>query len=330
MRGRALLRDAIAIVIVLCAGAPLGAAAQDWPTRPVTFVVPFAAGGAADGTARVLAAGLSQVLGQNVVVENITGAGSTIGANRVAKGPADGYQFLLGSTGTYAHSQSLYKRPPYDTMKDFAPVALISRQALVLTVRKDLPADDLQSFIAYAKANQAKMQYGSAGAGSGIHLACALFNAAVGVHVTHVPYRGGAPALQDLIGGRIDYMCLTDLSARPQTESGTVKAIAVLGPNRSPNLPHLASTQEQGLADFDVGIWYALAAPKAVPAGIVQKLQAATVAAMELPIVQTQTHKMGADLVPTDERSSEYLQKFLASEIAKWSAAIKSSGIALD
>src|SRR5262249_24481923 len=146
-----------------------------------------------------------------------------IGANRVAKGPADGYQFLLGSIGTFVHSQSLYKRPPYDTMKEFAPVALISQQALVLAVRKDLPGDDLQGFIAYAKANQAKMQFGSAGAGSGSHLACALFNAAIGVHATHVPYRGGAPALQDLIGGRIDYLCLTDLTALAQIEGGTIK-----------------------------------------------------------------------------------------------------------
>jgi tripartite-type tricarboxylate transporter receptor subunit TctC len=248
----------------------------------------------------------------------------------VAKGPADGYQFLLGSTGTYAQSQSLYKRPPYDTMKDFTPVALISRQPTVLAVRKDLPVDDLQAFIAYAKANQAKMQFGSAGAGSGIHLACALFNAAIGVHVTHVPYRGGAPAVQDLMGGRIDYLCPTDLTARAQIESGTIKGIVVLGPNRSPNLPGLASAREQGLADFDVGLWFALTVPKAVPAAIVRKLHAATVAAVELPIVQTQTHKMGAQLVPPDERSSEYLQKFLQSEIAKWAKTIKASGIALD
>jgi tripartite-type tricarboxylate transporter receptor subunit TctC len=330
MRGLALWRDAIVTGVVLCVVTLPGAAAQDWPTRPVTIVVPFAAGGAADGTARVLAGGLSQVLGQNVIVENISGAGSTIGASRVAKGAADGYQFLLGSTGTYAHSQTLYKRPPYDTIKDFAPVALISRQPIVLAVRKDLPADDLQAFITYAKANQAKMQFGSAGAGSGIHLACALFNVAIGVHVTHVPYRGGAPALQDLIGGRIDYLCLTDLTARAQIDSGTIKGIAVLGPNRSPNLPNLASAREQGLADFDVAIWYGLAAPKAVPAAIVRKLHDATVAAMELPVVQTQTHKMGADLVSPDERSSEYFQNFLESEIAKWGKTIKASGIALD
>jgi tripartite-type tricarboxylate transporter receptor subunit TctC len=330
MRGLALWRDAIVTGVVLCVVTLTGAAAQDWPTRPVTIVVPFAAGGAADGTARVLAGGLSQVLGQNVIVENISGAGSTIGASRVAKGAADGYQFLLGSTGTYAHSQTLYKRPPYDTIKDFAPVALISRQPIVLAVRKDLPADDLQAFIAYAKANQAKMQFGSAGAGSGTHLACALFNAAIGVDVTHVPYRGSALGLQDLIGGRIDYLCPTDLSALAQIESGTINGIAVLGPNRSPNLPSLASAREQGLADFDVGIWFALAVPKAVPAAIVRKLHAATVATMELPSVQAHMHKVGVDLVPPDERSSEYLQKFLESEIAKWRKTIKASGIALD
>jgi len=330
MLGRTLLSDAIAIGLVLCAAALPAAQAQDWPTRPMTMVVPFAAGGAADGTARVLAGGLSQVLGQNVIVENISGAGSTIGANRVAKGRADGYQFLLGSIGTFAHSQSLYKRPPYDTMKEFAPVALVSQQALVLAVRKDLPVNDLQAFIAYAKTNQAKMQFGSAGAGSGIHLGCALFNAAIGVHVTHVPYRGGAPALQDLIGGRIDYLCLTDLTALAQIEGGTIKGIAVLGSKRSPDLPGIASAREQGLADFDAAMWYALAVSKAVPATIVRKLHAATVAAMELPIVQAQTHKMCAQLVPPDERSSEYFEKFLESEIAKWGKEIKANGITLD
>ena len=330
MRGRALLRDAIGIGVVLCALAAQGAAAQDWPTRPVTIVVPFAAGGGADGSARVLAGGLSEVLGQQVIVENIGGAGGTIGANRVAKGSADGYQFVAGSTGTFAHSQSLYKHPPYDTLKDFVPIALISRQVIVLVVRKDLPADDLPAFIAYAKANQAKMQFGSAGAGSGDHLACALFNAAIGVQVTHVPYRGGAPALQDVIGGRIDYTCLTDFAARAQIDGGTIKGIAALGPNRSPHLSGLASTREQGLADFDVGIWFALAAPKAVPSPIVQKLRAAVLAAMDLPSVQERAQKVGTDLVPADERSSEYLQKYFESEIAKWGKAIKATGIALD
>jgi tripartite-type tricarboxylate transporter receptor subunit TctC len=330
MRGLALWRDAIVTGVVFCVVTLPGAAAQDWPTRPVTIVVPFAAGGGADGSARVLAGGLSEVLGQQVIVENMGGAGGTIGANKVAKGSADGYQFVAGSTGTFAHSQSLYKHPPYDTLKDFVPIALISRQVIVLVVRKDLPADDLPAFITYAKANQTKMQFGSAGAGSGDHLACALFNAAIGVQVTHVPYRGGAPALQDVIGGRIDYTCLTDFAARAQIDGGTIKGIAALGPNRSPHLPRLASTREQGLADFDVGIWFALAAPKAVPAPIVQKLRAAVLAAMDLPSVQERAQKVGTDLVPPGERSSEYLQKYFESEIAKWGKAIKATGIGLD
>jgi len=205
------------------------------------------------------------------------------------------------------------------------PIALISRQVIVLAVRKDLPADDLPAFIAYAKANQTKMQFGSAGAGSGDHLACALFNAAIGVQVTHIPYRGGAPALQDVIGGRIDYTCLTDFAAWAQIDGGTIKGIAALGPNRSPHLPGIASTR-----DFDVGIWFALAAPKAVPSPIVQKLRAAVLKAMDLPSVQERAHKVGTDLVPPDERSSEYLQKYFESEIAKWAKAIKASGITLD
>jgi tripartite-type tricarboxylate transporter receptor subunit TctC len=332
MRARTFLRDAITIIVLLCVAAPPDAAAQDWPTRSMTMVVPFAAGGTSDPIARALAGGISQILGHQVIVENIGGAGSTIGANRVAKGPAEGYQFLIGSTGTFAQSQSLYKHPPYDTLKDFAPVALVSRHPIVLVTRKDLPVGSLQELIAYTKVNQAKMQFGSAGAGSGTHLACALLNAVIGVNVSHVPYRGGAPSMQDLIGGRIDYQCATDVLARAQIESGTIKGIAVLGPNRSLSLPDLASAREQGLADFDVAIWYAIAVPRAVPAAIVQKLRDATVAAMDLATVQEQMNniKMGAEMVLPDDRSSEYLQIFLESEIAKWAKTIKASGVALE
>jgi len=329
MSGCALLRAAIAIGIALHAFAP-PAAAADWPTRPMTMVVPFAAGGTADPIARVLAAGLSQVLGQQVIVENIGGAGGMIGANRVAKAPADGYQFVFGSSGTFAQSQTLYKHPLYNTMKDFAPVALVTQQPIVLVARKDLPVSGLQQFIAYTKANQAKMQYGSAGAGSAVHLACVLLNAAIGVNVAHVPYRGGGPAMQDLIAGRIDYQCPVNVLALPQIESHTIKAIAVLAPERSPSLPSLASAQEQGLADFDVSTWYAVSLPKATPAAIVRKLHDATVGAMNIPTVETQMKKIGADLVASDRRSPEYLQKFLESEIAKWAKTIRASGVAMD
>src|SRR6267154_3384760 len=181
------------------------AAAQTWPSRPLTMVVPFAAGGGADIMGRILAARLSEILGQQVIVENAGGAGGMTGAYRVAKAMPDGYQFVLGTNGTHAQNQSLYKNPLYNAATDFAPVALIAEQPIALMARPDLPADNLQQFIAYAKANQAGMKYGSAGAGSAVQLSCVLLNAANGLTITHVPYRGSAPAMQDLIAGRIDY-----------------------------------------------------------------------------------------------------------------------------
>ena len=303
------------------------ASAQNWPTRPVTMVVPFAAGGGADALGRVLAPRLSEVLGQQVIIENVGGAGGMSGAYRVAKAPPDGYQFVLGTSGTHAQNQSLYKTPLYNAATDFAPVALVAEQPIVLIARKDLPADNLQQFIAYAKANQANMQYGSAGAGSSVQLACVLLNAANGLKVTHVPYRGSAPAMQDLIGGRIDYQCANVGPAVPQIEGNLVKAIAILTKNRTPILPALPSAHEQGLANFEAFIWYALFLPKGTPAAIVQKLNAATIATMNTPSVQERLKEVGADLVAPERRSPDYLAGFVESEIEKWAAPIKAAGV---
>ncbi len=330
MRARALLRHAIAIGIALDAFATPAAAAEDWPSRPLTMVVPFAAGGTADPIGRVLAAGLSQILGQQVIVENVGGAGGMTGASRVAKAAPDGYQFVFGSTGTFAHSQTFYKHPLYNTATDFAPVALVSQQPIVLVARKDLPVQNLQEFIAYTKANQTKMQYGSPGVGSGNHLACALLNAAIGVNVTHVPYRGGGPAMQDLIAGRTDYQCPNNVLAMPLIESRVIKAIAVLTRERSPSVPDLASAHEQGLAGFDVSTWFAAALPRTTPAAIVGKLHDATIAAMNSAATREQMKKIGADLVAPDRRSSEYLQQFFESEIARWAKTIKASGVIVE
>jgi len=321
--------QALAVGLALGAVAP-PASAEDWPARPVTMVVPYAAGGTADPIARVLAAGLSQVLGQPVIVENLGGTGGMTGTNRVAKAAPDGYQFVFGSAGSFAHSQALYKRPLYNTLTDFAPVALVSEQPILLVTRKDLPARNLQQFIAYAKANQASMQYGSPGLGSANQLGCALVNAAIGINITHVPYRGGAPAMQDLIAGRIDYQCANNVLAAPLIAGGAIKAIAVLGHDRSPGLPDLATCQEQGLADVDVTNWYAVALPPATPVAIVRKLNAAIVAAMEGPAVREQMAKIGGVLVAPERRSPEYLRAFLASEIARWAPVIKASGIDAD
>jgi hypothetical protein len=197
------------------------------------MVVPFAAGGATDIVARLLSPRLSELLGQQVIVENVGGAGGTTGTARVAKAPPDGYQFVLGNVGTHAHNQTLYRKPPYDAVRDFAPVVLIADLSIVLLTRKDFPADNLPEFIAYGKANEAKLQYGSAGAGSSTHLACVLLNAAIGITVTHVPYRGGTPAMQDLLAGRIDYQCPTTSTATAQIEGKTAKGLATLTRNRT-------------------------------------------------------------------------------------------------
>jgi tripartite-type tricarboxylate transporter receptor subunit TctC len=238
-----------AIAAVMLATFP--AVAQNWPSRPVTMVVPFAAGSASDTVGRILAARLSEVLGQQVVVENVGGAGGMTGTARVANAPPDGYQFVLGSVDTLAMNQSLYKKLPYQAAADFVPVGLVIEQPILLIARNDLPAKTLPQFISYAKANQGKMQYGSAGVGSGSHMTCARMNAAVGIDATHIPYRGSAQAMQDLLAGRIDYFCALGAAAMAPLEGGTVKAVAILSRERSQLFPNLASAHEQGLTNFD-------------------------------------------------------------------------------
>jgi tripartite-type tricarboxylate transporter receptor subunit TctC len=283
-----------------------------------------------DTVARILQSGLSEALQQQVIIENVGGPGGMIGAARVAKSAPDGYQFVLGNVGTHAVSQTLYKNPLYNSTTDFTPVALIADLSLVLVVRKDLPADNLREFAAYAKANQNKMQFASAGAGSATHLGCALINARIGINVTHVPYRGGALAMQDLIAQRVDYLCIDTPIAIPQIRSGAIKPIAILTRGRSPSLPNLASAHEQGLTDFEASNWSAFFLPKNTPAPIVQKLHDATVATMNNPTVQKRFKENGIDLVANERRSSAYLAQFVASEIAKWAGPINAAGLALE
>lgn len=306
------------------------ATAQNWPTRPVTMVVPFAAGSASDTLARILGARLSEILGQQVIIENIGGAGGMTGVARVAKAAPDGYQFVVGGVDTFAQNQTLYKKPLYNSVADFEPVTLMVEQAILLVARKELPVSDLKEFITYAKANQQRMQFGSAGAGSGSHLACAQLNAAIGVDVTHIPYRGSPPAMQDLIAGRIDYFCALAAAAMPQIGSNTMRAVAILTRNRSPLLPNLASAHEQGLTDFDSYFWSGFFLPKGTPASIVQRLHAAAVATLDAPSVQERLREVGVTVVAPGRRSPEYLKRFLDSEIKKWAVTIKASGVSLD
>jgi tripartite-type tricarboxylate transporter receptor subunit TctC len=319
-----------AVSIVALIGTAHSAAAQNWPARPVTMVVPFAAGSASDTLARILGARLSEVLGQQVIIENVGGAGGMTGVARVAKAAPDGYQFVLGGVDTFAQNQTLYKKPLYNSVADFEPVALMVEQAILLVTRNELPVRDLKEFTAYAKANQAKMQYGSAGAGSGSHLACAQLNAAIGADVTHIPYRGSPPAMQDLIAGRIDYFCALAAAAMPQIGSNTMRAVAILTRNRSPLLPNLASAHEQGLTDFDSYFWSGFFLPKGTPAAIVQRLHSASVATVDTPFVQERLKEVGVTVVAPDRRTPDYLKRFLDSEIEKWAVTIRASGVSLD
>ena len=304
--------------------------AQDFPNRPMTMVVPFAAGGAVDVLGRTLAARAAEILGQQIVIENVGGAGGMTGANRVAKAAPDGYQFVLGSVGTHAQNQWLYKRPAYDVVKDFEPVILVGSTPLLLVTRKDFPANNLQEFIAYGKAHPGDLKFGSAGVGSAIHMGCVLFNAAAGIKATHIPYRGGNPAMQDLIAGRIDYSCNIITSAYPQVRDQQIKAQTLLGAKRAPLLPDLATAQEQGMAGFDAGSWNVVFVPKGTPEPIVRKLNAAMSEAMDSPETAKRLLSIGIDIAAKDHRSPAYAGQFVAQEIKKYEAPIKASGISIE
>jgi tripartite-type tricarboxylate transporter receptor subunit TctC len=306
------------------------AQAQEWPTRPVTMVIPFAAGGPQDGIGRIVAQRMSEVLGQQVIIENVAGAGGMTGSDRVAKADPDGYQFVQGSVGTHAQNQTLYKHPAYNAATDFAPVALIAETPIVLIARKDLPVNNLKEFIAYAKANQAKMSYGSAGAGSATHLACVVVNSVIGVDITHIPYRGTGPAMQDLLGGRIDYICDFISTAKPQIDGGAVKAIAIMTKERSPALPNVPTGLEQGTKGFEAYSWSAVFLPKGTPAAIVKKLNSAIVQSMNTPSVRDRLQGLGVQVVSNDRATPEYLGQFVKSEIEKWAGPIKASGVTVE
>ena len=303
--------------------------AQIFPDRTLTMVIPFAAGGPTDVLGRVTAQRMGEILGQTVIVENIGGAGGMNGGKKVADSKPDGYTMLLGTVGTQAQGQTLYKHPLYNALTDFTPVALIADVPIVLIVRKDLPVDNFKDFVTYAKANASKMQFGSAGAGSATHLGCVVLNTAMGTDIVHVPYKGTGPAMQDLIGGRIDYLCEIISTAKPQIDGGRVKALAIMTKERSPVEPNLPTTLEQGL-DVQAYTWNAIYLPKGAPADVVKKLNEAAIAAMTTPAVRDRLESIGAMVVAPDRRSPEYLGKFTADEIKKWEAPIKSSGVSVE
>ena len=318
------------MALAVLAGVAAPAAAQDFPNRPVTMIIPFAAGGPTDVLGRIVGARMSEVLGQQVVIENVGGAGGMTGAARVAQSAPDGYTIGLGTVGTHAQGQSLYKKPLYNAATDFTPVALIAEVPIVLIARKDFPAANLKEFVDYSKKNQDKMTFGSAGTGSATHLGCVVLNTAMGTSITHVPYRGTGPAMQDLQGGRIDFLCEVVSTAKPQIDGNTVKAVAILTKQRSPALPNVPTAVEQGLPDVEAYTWNAIFLPKGAPDAIVKKLHDATLAAMHTPNVKERLEGLGAMIVPDDRATPQYLGNFVKSEIDKWAAPIKASGATAD
>lgn len=313
-----------ALAVLAFAGS---AAAQDFPSRNITLIVPFAAGGGIDSNARVQALALAEVLGVGVIVENVGAAGGTVGTARAAKAAPDGYTLLVGNSGTHAYAPTLYKSLPFDPIKDFEMVGITTDSPRILVVRKDLPVNNLKEFIAYAMTNQAKMQYASAGVGSGTHLPCTLLNTVMGVNIVHVPYRGAGPAMQDLVGGRIDYMCDTIQTGAEQARAGAVKGLAVMAPKRVPIID-LPTTGEAGLPGVEATVWNGFFYPKGTPRDIVSKLNKALNIMIERPDVKKRMAELGLEILPPEQRTPEYMAEFLPKDIERWGKVIKEAGLA--
>jgi tripartite-type tricarboxylate transporter receptor subunit TctC len=322
---------ALPACIALATFAAVGtASAQSWPTRPVTLVVPFAAGSSSDTAGRVLAVGLSEALGQQVIIENIGGGGGMTGTARVAKAPPDGYQVLFGTADNMAIVPAMHKQPLYNSATDFTAAGLVVDQPIVLITRKDLPVNTLQEFVAYAKANHDKMQFGSSGVGSGSHFSCAKLNRALGIEPTHVPYRGSGLAMQDLIAGRIDYFCALGAAAMGPLEAGNAKAMALLTSERSALFPTLQTSKEQGLPGIDSYFWTGFFFPKDTPDAIVQKLYDATNQTLKSPTTVDRLKRAGVAPIAPELRTPAYLKTFIGTEVDNWAAAVKASGVAIE
>ena len=322
---------ALAAVSALATIGAVGtASAQSWPTRPVTMVVPFAAGSSSDTAGRILAIGLSEALGQQVIIENVGGGGGMTGTARVAKAAPDGYQFVFASVDSMAIVPTMHKQPLYNSVTDFTAAGLVVDQPIVLITRKDLPVNTLQEFVAYAKANHGKMQFGSSGVGSGSHFSCAKLNAALGIEPTHVPYRGSGLAMQDLIGGRIDYFCAFGAAAMGPLEAGNAKAMALLTSERSALFPTLLTSKEQGIPGVESYFWTAFFFPKDTPDAIVQKLYDATTQTLNSPTTIERLKKAGVAPIAPELRSPAYLKTFIKTEVDNWAAMIKASGVTIE
>ena len=301
--------------------------AQNFPARPITLIVPFAAGGPTDIIARIVSDHMSKTLGQQIVVENVVGAGGTTASTRAMRAPADGYNIIMGHMGTHAAAVPLYPKLAYHPTKNFEPIGLAAGTPVLIVARKDFPAKDLKEFIAYVKANTDKMNMAHAGVGSVSFSSCLLLNTQLGVKPTMIPFQGTGPALNALIGGQVDYMCDQIVNLVPQIQAGNVKAFAIGTPERSPALPDLPTTKEAGLPQFDVSAWNALFAPKGTPKEALDKLTDALSKALDDEGVRKRLLDLGSDIPGPDRRGQAALNKLVESEINRWTPVIQASGI---
>jgi len=302
-----------------------GAWAQSYPTKPVTMIVPFSAGGPTDTVARTIGVAMQGVLKQTVLVENVGGAGGTLGVARVARATPDGYTILLYHIGM-STSPALYRKLPFDPLKDFEYIGLVNEVPMTLIGKSTLPASNFKELLPWIKANGTKVNYGNAGLGAASHLCGLLLMSAIQVDMTTISYKGTAPAMNDLLGGQIDLMCDQTTNTTSQIKGGKVKAYAVTSAKRVPSLANLPTLQEEGLKGFEVSIWHALYAPKGTPKAVIDVLIKANQESLKDATVKQRFADLGAEAVAMDKATPAYLQKFLAAEIAKWGPIIKKAG----
>jgi tripartite-type tricarboxylate transporter receptor subunit TctC len=315
---------AAAATAMLASSGPISA--QDYPTRAITMIVPFAAGGPTDTIARIAAESMSRSLGQQIVIENVVGAGGTTGATRAMRATNDGYTLIMGHMGTHAASVALYPRLASNPETDFAPVGLVAGTPILILAKKDFPAKDLKEFVAYVKANEAKLNAAHAGVGSVSFTTCLYLNSIIGVKPTSIPYQGTGPSMNALVAGQVDFMCDQIVNAVPQINGGTIKAYAIATAERNPALPNVPTTREAGLPEFQASAWNAVFAPKGTPKPVLDKLTAALDKALDEEAVRKRLLDLGSDIPGKDRRGQAALGALVKSEIAKWSPVIKAAG----
>ncbi len=321
-----MLAKIIATAALLTASMATATSAQDYPTRPVTMVMPFAAGGPGDTIARLIAQGMTPALKQQVIIENIAGAGGSIGSAKVASSPPDGYNLLMIHI-SHATNPSLYPRLKYDPIKDFEPIGLVVDLPSAFVAKKDFPPKDLAELITYVKANKEKVNYSHAGIGSASHLCGLLFASAIDTKLTQVAYRGTGPAMNDLMGGQVDFMCDQIVNVVSNVESGTIKGYAVTSPQKANALPNLPTAAEAGLPGFTYTVWYGLFAPKGTPKPILEKLIAALNHALKDQTIKDRLAVLGAEPVTPDRAQPAALAAHLKAELDKWGPVIKAAGV---